>query len=904
MVKTFKKKLKKKLDTAVDMNESLKKATGQLLKSNMWRNIIGYTLLVMAFMLHAMHVEAQEEVEVLNYAVKNNYEIGGIIIQGAETRDRNAIKSIAGLKEGNKIQIPGPMIQSGIKALLKLKLFDDVQIFQDKVEGNIVYLRIVLVERPVLTKWTFKGVKTSQHDDLNDIVKDILTRGGIVTDDQKDLAKTKIKEYYIEKGKLDVIVDVYEVPEESKTSSVRLIFEIIPNERVKVEDIVFEGNKIFSDRKLRKKMSNTKRKGTWFRKSKFIDKKYQEDLKSIVKFYNKEGYKNMTITHDTVYRTNEGGLKIEITVDEGTRHYFRDIRWKGNSLYTDEYLTAVLGISKGDIYNPELLSNRLKFSLDGRDISSLYLDDGYLAFDVNPVEVAVTNDSVDIEMRIFEGPQFTIDNVVIKGNDRTNENVVRRELRTMPGKKFSRADIIRSQREIINLGYFNPETLGIENPVNQARGTVSIEYQLEEKPSDQLELSAGYGGFSGLIGTLGVVFNNFSIANVKDRSTWSPLPQGDGQKLSLRLQSNSRFYKSYNFSFTEPWLGGKKPRSFTIGAAHTAFDYSLYNNGKLGITRGFIGLGSQLKWPDDYFSSQTTLNIEQINLDKFIGGGFLVTVGKFNNWSISQTFTRSSVSDPLYPRSGSKLSLSIQLTPPYSLFRKSNTFEPTEEQRADIIRDLQFENGPAKPVTDADINAKLDELKEANKFKWLEYHKWKISSEWYFNLFDKFVVATSAKIGMLGSYNKEIGTSPFERFQLGGDRLNNQSIGLQGIDIISLRGYDVNDIEGNGAVNSSGYTPGAAVYNKYTVEFRYPLSLNPNSTIYVTSWLQGGNAYQSFKKFNPFDLKRSAGFGARVFLPMFGLLGFDYGWGFDKDLSQSGTKGYGKFNIVLGFEPE
>ncbi len=846
-------------------------------------------------------VHAQNE-DIFSYGNKKTYEIGGITIQGSETRDRNAIKSITGLKEGSKVQIPGTDIPTAIKSLLRLRLFDDVQVLIDKIEGDIIFLRLVLVERPILSRWSYKGVKTSQHEDLNDILKNILTKGGIVTDDQKDLAKAKIREFYVGKGNLDAKVDVTEVPEESKIPSVRLTFEIYPNSRVKVSDIAFEGNKTFSSRKLRKKMSKTKRKGTLLKKSKYIDKEYQEDIASLSKFYQNEGYKNMTIVHDTVYRQKDGNVMIEIKIDEGNRHYFRDIKWKGNSLYNDEYLYTVLGISKGDIYNPELLQNRLKFSLDGRDISSLYLDDGYLAFDVTPVEVAVEQDSVDIEMRIFEGPQFTIDNIVIRGNDRTNENVVRREIRTRPGQKFSRSDIIRSQREIIALGYFNPESLGIENPVNQNRGTVSIEYQLEEKPSDQLELSAGYGGFSGLIGTLGVVFNNFSIANVKDRSTWSPLPQGDGQKLSLRLQSNSRFFKSYNFSFTEPWLGGKKPRSFTVGAFHTAFDYTLSGSGKLGITRGYVGLGSQLKWPDDYFSSSTTLNIEQINLDKFVSGGFPVSVGKFNNFSITQNITRSSVSDPLYPRNGSRVSLSLQITPPYSLFRKDNTFVPTEDQRNEIIRDLRYENGPARPITEADIEAKINELKEANRFKWLEYHKWKITSEWYFNLFDKFVVASSVKMGLMGTFNNDIGISPFERFQLGGDGINNQNVGLQGREIISLRGYDVSDIDGNGRTNSLGNSPGAPLYNKFTLEMRYPLSLNPNSTIYVTSWVQGGNAYETFKKYNPFDLKRSAGFGARVFLPMFGLLGFDYGWGFDKTVSGSGS--YGKFNIVLGFEPE
>ena len=845
--------------------------------------------------------ESRAQNEIIDYSDKETYEIGGITIIGAENRDRNAIKSIAGLKEGMKVQVPGPEITGAVKALIKLKLFEDVQIYRDSVDGKVVFLRMVLVERPTLSRWSYKNIKTSKQEDLNDFVKNILTKGGIVTDDQKELAMAKIREYYIGKGHYDVAVKVNEYPDESKKGSVRLEFDVNPKDRVKVEDISFEGNNSYSDRKLRKKMGKTKRKGTLFRKSKFIEKEYDEDLKALTTFYHNQGYKNMAIIRDTTYRGKDGNMMVDIKIDEGRRHYFRDITWKGNSLYTSEQLYTILGITKGDVYNPELLQNRLKFSLDGRDISSLYLDDGYLSFEVNPVETAVENDSVDIEMRIYEGPQFIVNNIIIKGNDRTNEHVVRREIRTVPGQKFSRSNIIRSQREIINLGYFNPEKLGVTPQVNQSNGTVDIEYTLEEKPSDQLELSAGYGGFNGLIGTLGVVFNNFSLANVRDRSTWSPLPQGDAQKLSVRLQSNSRFFKSYNFSFTEPWLGGKRPTSFTLGAVQTAFDYTLSGSGKLKITRGFIGLGSQLKWPDDFFSSSTTLNIEQIQLDNFRAGGFAVSKGTFNNFNFKQVFTRSSINDPLFPRSGSRMSLTLQFTPPYSLFKKPKFFNPSDAEIADIRRELIFENGPGRPVTEEQVQAKIDELREANKFKFLEYHKWKFQAEWYFNLVDKLVLAANAKIGILQAYNNDIGIPPFERFEVGGDGLNNQNAGLQGKEIIALRGYDTRDITGNGAPTSSGGYQGAPAYNKYTLEMRYPLSLNPNSTIYLTGWVQGGNAYKTFREFNPFDLKRSAGVGARVFLPMFGLLGFNYGWGFDK----TPTDGkYATFNIVLGFEPE
>lgn len=826
------------------------------------------------------------------------YEIGGLIIEGAESRDRNAIKSIAGLREGDKIQVPGPLIQKGIKSLLKLSLFDDVQVIQDSVKGNIIFLRMVLVEKPVLSRYSYHGIPKSTQTDLNDILEGALKKGGIVTDDQKALAQRKIKEYYVEKGRLDAKVIVKEFPDEQRPGTVRLEFHVAKGPRIKISNIVFSGNTKIKGRKLRKSMEETKRIYTLFKKSKYIQKDYKEDLKKVIAYYNKEGFKNATIMNDTVYREGKH-LKIKITVDEGNRFYFRNISWKGNALYTEEYLNAILGISKGDVYNPELLQNRLKFSLDGRDISSLYLDDGYLAFEVTPAEIAIENDSVDLEMRIFEGPQFTVQNVIIKGNDRTNEHIIRREIRTRPGKKFSRSDIIRSQREIINLGYFNPEALGINTPVNQNRGTVDIEYTLEEKPSDQLELSAGYGGFSGLIGTLGVVFNNFSVRNLKDRSTWSPLPQGDGQKLSLRVQSNSRFFRTYNFSFTEPWLGGKKPQSFTIGAVKTSFDYSLQGQGKFSITRGFIGLGSQLKWPDDFFSTNTTLNLERINLDNFSGFTFGVKSGVFNNFSLKQTITRSSVSDPLFPRRGSRITLSLQATLPYSLLKGTQgPVTLTDQEISDLTQNLLEEGGPGNPPTEAAIEAAKANLIQSKQFKWLEYHKWKFNAEFYYNLFDKLVVATSIKLGFLGKYNADYGLSPFERFEIGGDGITNQAAGLQGKEILALRGYKVPEVPGNG-------TGGAPIFNKYTVELRYPLSLNPNSTIYLTTFVQGGNAYSSFKNYNPFDLKRSAGVGARVFLPMFGLLGFDYGIGFDKNLDPgSKLTDYGTFNIILGFEPE
>ncbi len=861
--------------------------------------IIFTVCFLFCFVAHSTGQSKEDSLVIFDYSETRKFNIGGIDVVGAEQRDRNAIKSIAGLREGKQIQIPGDDIPKAIKALWKLKLFEDVQILQKNLEGDLIFLEIFLRERPTLSRYSIRGVKKSRHEEITEIIDRIANKGSIVTDDVKNLCILKIKELFRNKGFLDTEVDIEEILEETE-NTVRLVFNIEKNEKVKIANIEFTGNSEVRDGKLRKQLKNTKRKKAFFKKSKFLDKDYKEDKKNLITYYNNNGFRDATIVKDSIWRDDNGELNIRINVDEGDRYYFRNITWKGNSKYTDEQLNNVLGIVRGDLYDPDLLEKRLRFSLDGRDISSLYLDDGYLGFTADPVEIAIVNDSVDLEMQIFEGPQFTVDNVLIKGNDRTHEHVIRRELRTTPGKKFSRSDIIRSQREIMNLGYFNPENLDIQTPVNQNNGTVDIEYTVEERPSDQLELSAGYGGqTSGLIGTLGVTFNNFSIRNIRDKSTWSPLPQGDGQKLSLRAQSNSRFFKSFNFSFTEPWLGGKRSNAFTVGAVLSSFNYETLGLGSLTILRGFAGLGTQLQWPDDFFSSSTTLTLESIRLNDYTRGDFFVDQvaidqGYFKNFSIRQVFSRSSVNEPIFPRRGSRISLSIQLTPPYSLFRSDNYWILSDEEAGIIIDEAQRERGPGNPLTQREIDRLIFVEESARKFEWLEYHKWRFDGEWYFNLVDKFVLTANAKIAYVGAYNNDIGVSPFERFEVGGDGISNQNVGITGRDIIALRGYDVFDLEQN--INNNG---GATVFNKYTLELRYPLSLNPSSTIYFHTFAQGGNSWGSFRDFNPFDMKRSAGFGMRVFLPMFGLLGFDYGFGFDK-----ATDNYGKFNIIIGFEPD
>ncbi|HNR06068.1 MAG TPA: outer membrane protein assembly factor BamA [Saprospiraceae bacterium] len=840
----------------------------------MWKGL----LLILGLVL-TTGLRAQQDTVLpfIDYDLPKAYEVGQISVTGTFNSDANALIGVTGLKSGSKINIPGPEIQKAIRALWKLKLFTQVEIIQARVTDNIVDLEIRLLERPRLARYSYTGIKKLYHEDLNEKLKRFINRNDVVTENKKQTAVNEIKQFFKDKGFYDVDVKVLEKRDTKMRNGLVLEFDVSPNDRVKIDQIIFEGNQLVSDKKLRGKLSETKQKGKIFGKSKLVKEDLEKDKVKVIQYYNTVGFRDARFVRDSIWRNEDGTLNLKLVVEEGPRFYIGDITWKGNSIHDEKQLNAYLGINKGDVYNQELMDQRLKYSQDGRDVSSLYMDDGYLFFRVEPIEVSIENDSIDFEMRIYEGPQATIDKVNILGNDRTHEHVIRRELRTRPGEKFSRSDIIRSQRQIINLGYFDQEKVGIDTDVNPQRGTVDITYSVVEKPSDQLELSAGWGGFQGVIGTLGVTFNNFAMRNLFNKKQWDPLPTGDGQKLSLRGQSNGKFYQSYNFSFTEPWLGGKKANSFTLGAFLTKFNQELFGLGKLQIARGYIGLGSQLKWPDDNFVTNTTLNIENIRLDGSLGSdrsfidprtGQPIIGGSYNNFSIKQTFARSTIYDPLFPRSGSNISLTVSLTPPYSLFRKNLNTDGTPQE----------------------------------VFKYVEYHKWRLDAQWYSTLAGKLVLKMQAKMGLLGFYNKKIGLVPFERFELGGDGLSNQNYGITGRDILALRGYEVADLAANAATSG-----GATIFNKFTMELRYPLTLNPNSSIFLLTFLEGGNAWIGSKNYNPFDLKRSAGLGMRVFLPMFGLLGFDYGFGFDKDLPENDKKrfgSYGKFSIILGFEPD
>lgn len=842
-------------------------------------SILGTLLLAFGATFAQAQTPTDTILPIIPYEQPKDYEIGGVRVSGAQYADAQALIAIAGFRVGDKIRVPGGGITKAVHALWNLRLFTDVQIIQERTQGDVVFLEIAVQELPRYTRHSYTGIKKNKHEDLNGVLNRFIQKGAILTENIKVSLINGMEAHYIAKGFLDANVDIKTAPDERATNGVKLEFVVNPGKRIKIQDIRFTGNENVKTKVLRKKMKNTSRKKKIFKKSKLVESEYEEDKLAIENYYNTIGFRDARVVRDTIWRTPKGEVMLELNINEGARYYFRNVTWKGNTIYETKYLDQVLGITKGDVYNQELLSARLQFSQDGRDISSLYLDNGYLFFRADPVETSIDNDSIDLEIRIYEGPQATIDRVVIKGNERTHEHVIRRELYTRPGDKFSRSDIIRSQREIVNLGYFNPEALDINTPVNPDRGTVDIEYTVEEKPSDQLELSAGYQPrtvFSrgGVIGTLGVTFNNFSLRNIKNRETWNPLPQGDGQRFSIRGQTSGQNFQSYNASFTEPWLGGKKPNSLTVAGVYNRFAYGFEGSStyqKLGILQGSVSFGTRLKVPDDNFIFRAGLDIQTLTLNNWTGfrddKGRLVTQGKYNNFSLGLTLARNSINDPIFPKSGSLLSLNVKATPPYSLFRDQAFYDQEDVQKI---------------------------------YEFVEYLKWRLDAEWYTTLVGKLVLRSQAKIGILSQWTDKTGLSPFERFELGGDGLNNQNFGLNGRTIVSMRGYDVADI-------MTPFPGGAGVFNKFTMELRYPISLNPQSTIFVTAFAQGGNAWRQARDFNPFDLRRSAGMGLRVFLPMFGTLGFDYGFGFDKaELINQGAKWtqFAKFNIVLGFEPD
>ncbi len=801
--------------------------------------------------------------DLIDYSNPKEYELGGVTVSGVQFLDESVLITLTGLSIGEKYKIPGEKLSTAIENLWKQGLLSDVKIYVTKIIDGKIFLEFRIKELPRLSKFTFQGVNKSEADKLREKLS--LVKGKIINENLIQTTKNLSKDYFVEKGYLFTDVNVKtEKDTTAGPNSQLMIISISNKKKVKINKVYFIGLTAFSEKSLKRKMKGTKEKAFYkiFTNSKFTEEGLEKDKEKILAKYTALGYRDAIFTGDSIVKHDEKTIDLYLKINEGTKYFIRNINWIGNTKYSTAALQEILNIKKGDIYNQQRIEEGLYLSQSGRDISSLYMDDGYLFFSINPVEVKIDGDSIDIEMRIYEGKQAVISNITISGNTKTNDKVILREIRTLPGQLFNRSDIIRTQRQLAQLGYFDQEKLNVNPKPNPATGTVDVEYIVEERPSDQLELSGGWGGGAGVVGTLGVSFNNFSVKNVTKRDTWTPLPSGDGQKLSIRFQSNGRFFQSYNMSFTEPWLGGKKPNSLTVSAFRSVQSDGLKlsdeNRSDLTISGGAIGLGRRLKWPDDYFTLYHELSFQNYSLNKWTGT-FLFTDGSSNNFSFSQTIARNSVDGFVWIRTGSQLNFTVQLTPPFSLFDEKTDYK----------------------------NAIATE-----KYKWIEYHKWKFSAASYKSV-GKFVLYSKAQFGFLGFYNKDIGQSPFERFYVGGDGLSGYS--LDGREIIALRGYDNNSVTPK--VNGSNI--GGTAYDKFTVELRFPISLNPSATIYTLGFIEGGNNYLGMKNFNPFSLKRSAGMGVRIFLPMFGLLGLDWGYGFD-DIEGSKVYSGSNFHFTIG----
>ncbi len=872
-----------------------------------------FLILIFYFFSSDAQVQLGEKKNSFDYSSPLEYEIGGIVVSGVQLVDESALVSLSGLRVGDKITIPGDKIQGAINNLWKQGLFSDIKISVLRTQGKIVFLEISLSEKPRLSRFSFNGVNKGEADKIRESIH--LVNGKPVTENLKKTTSNIVRNYFVDKGFMNTEVTIKEKPDTLLPNSVMLIIDVYRKQKVKIDRIIFHGNKELGDLQLKRSFKDTKEKNrfeifsdiksklfhkdpatninvqntlrslfsakaVWhylsdkvrlavFSSSRFIPEHYQDDRQQIVQKYAESGYRDAKVTGDTIYKTGKNTINIEINVDEGKKYYFRNISWLGNTKYSTEELNGILGIRKGDVFDQSVLDSRLFMNPNGRDISSLYLDEGYLFFQVTPVEVAVDNDSIDLEMRIYEGRQAIINKVTVAGNTKTNDRVIMREIRTRPGQLFSRSDIIRSQRELAQLGYFNPEKLNVNPKPNPADGTVDIEYIVEEKPSDQLELSGGWsGGQIGFTGALGIVFNNFSTRNIMNKQSWAPLPAGDGQRLSVRIQTNGIYYQSYNASFTEPWFGGKKPNSLSVTTYH-----SLQSNGvkksdttkersAIEITGVTLGLGKRLKWPDDYFIFSGDLSYQYYILNKYTN--FVFSNGYSNNFSSSITIARNSINQPIYPRAGSQVSLSLQLTPPYSLLSGKDYSTMALQQ----------------------------------KYKFMEYYKWKAGISWFTKIAGDLVLNTRMKYGFLGYYNSAIGYSPFERFYLGGDGLSGFS--LDGREIIALRGYENYGLTPKGYTSTGSYDyVGGTVYDKYTFEFRYPVSLAPQATIYALAFCEAGNAWAKFKEFDPFGVKRSAGVGVRIFLSFIGQLGFDWGYGFDHEPGTPSSEKH-RFHFVIG----
>ncbi|MES2379134.1 MAG: outer membrane protein assembly factor BamA [Bacteroidota bacterium] len=790
--------------------------------------------------------------DTLSYLNPKEYIIGGITITGTVHLDKDVLAQIAKVNKGDKLLLPGEASAAIVKNLYKENLFDDVQLFVTKISLDTVYLEIAIKELPRLSNLRLLGLRKSEIEDINKKLDD---KGKIVNTNLLNKTDAIIKKYLHEKGFLNATVTIKQRPDPGDANSLILDVLVDKGRKVMINSVTFEGNKDFSQAKLKGFLSKTRTRKFYniFGSKKFKDDKYTEDKQNLVEKMQARGYRDAAVISDTVTKHDYETVDVKIKVYEGHKYYFGDIKWSGNARYSNTDLNRVLRIKKGDVFSEETLSKRLSGGgPSGDDVSSLYLDDGYLTYNSDPVQTGVHNDTVDLDIRIFEGPQYTINRVTVKGNDVTNDRVVIRELQTLPGQKFRKSALIESTRIIGQLGNFD-DTKTEPRPVNinSQDGTVDLIYNVVEKPSDQVELSGGFGGGQ-FVGTLGLTFNNFAIKNIFHLKDYKPLPKGDGEKLSIRGQSSGRSYQNFSFTFSEPWLGGKRPIYFSVSAYTQGSSSGQYypksdpNYNNLRINGIGFTLGKRLKWPDNRFQLNYSLNLDHYNLDNY--PGYLFSNGTSYNIKLTQELSRNSLDgSPIFPTGGSNIKFTLQGTPPYSLFNNINyKLPPTQEQL----------------------------------YHFVEYYKVKFDAQWFIHLAGKFTLMSQVRFGFLGEYNSIVPGSPFERFKLGGDGMQSYQF-LQGSDIIGLRGYENFSIVPVGSNYTANSNPGSAFYNKYTLELRHPVIASSSATIFLLAFAEGGNVWDKFSQFNPYNIRRSTGIGARIFLPIFGLLGLDYGYGYD-----------------------
>ncbi len=856
---------------------------------NCRRILCAALLLLGGIALRAQNVGGSIEID---YNRPQKYIVGGVSVEGNQYFSEHQILQLTGLQAGQEITAPGEDVTGIVKRLVAQRYFEDVAVVLDSLntQADTAWFKICVKERPRVSRWTYSGVKSGERKDLQERLN--LRPGREYSDYVKKTSIDIIKRYYKEKGYLKVDVDAQVQRDTMIRSAIRVNFAVNKGRKIRIKDINFYGNTDVKARKLAKNMKDT-HANTWynlFKSKKFKEKEYQTDRKTVLDAFNEAGYRDARLVRDSVYFLEDGRhLDIDMVFDQGRKYYFRNITWTGNSVYPSEVLNNILQVKKGDVYDVVTMDKRLHGGgkENEYDISKLYKDNGYLFFNVTPVEINIQNDSVDVELRIAEGKPATLNEVIINGNDLTSERVVRRQLFTLPGYLFSQSDFERSIREIASMGQFDPEAImqygsGYNIIPNQMNNTVDVIYNVTEKPSSQLELSGGWGGNTFVL-TAGVSFNNFSTRRMFEKGAWRPVPLGDAQNLAFRFQTNGKYYTNISASFTEPWLFGKKPTSLSISGYYSRMTDSYLAIGILSTDKMFevfgfnAGLGTRLKWPDSYFVLYNNLSWQTYKLTNWTNSYFAFNDGISHNLSYTLSLSRNSSDQQIYPRTGSEFSASLQLTPPYSLFRKY-TYEAGVKKAVDSWKDVNYDDWTA-----------------AQRYKWIEYHKWKFNATVYTKLVGDLVLMTRAQFGYLGYYNRNWGYSPFENFQVGGDGMSGYM--TYGAEIISLRGYEDYSLTPRKITPYSRNLQSYAgnVYDKFTVELRYPVVLQPQSTIYVLAFLEGGNCWSDIREFNPFQIKRSAGVGVRVFLPMIGLLGVDWGYGFD-----DATNGGSQFHFVLG----